>query len=296
MSTTVKYMEDTDIRKRCAPGQKGHDHVVEASQRVGEWWMNTRQTKLIGRNKETINVNPFLLPMVMAYHGLDSVEDLGELLLGSHLVGGHFTGFGKMIDEKLLPHVFGTQKFDAKYRNSTPPYSHSAFNDIDHSVYRDGYTDLLSLKASPWTINLGGAKDLNASFAQINEYYMEPNPGVYGEVAVGVLYGQEQDLTDKYTILRGADPVKNAKHHLRNVSKAVHVYAGREFWSWLNFGEHDTQDWVLEGLIRAAEKVTDKDRQQAHIHKLIRESKAFEGLALSDGSPDWQAVLRRVNG
>lgn len=289
-------MNEVNIKQRCSPGPKGREHVVQASQRVGEWWLGTRQTKLLGKNRETINVNPFLLPMVMAYHGLDSVEELGELLLGSHLVGGHFTGFGKLIDEKLLPHVFGTQKFDAKYRGSTPPYSHSAFNDIDHGVYRDGYTDLLSLKASPWTINLGGAKDLNASFSQINEYYMEPNPGVYGEVAVGVLYGQEQDLTDKYTILRGADSAKNAKHHLHDVSEAVNVYAGREFWTWLNFGEKQTQDWVLEGLVRAADKVTDKEKQQARIHKLISESKAFEGLALSDGSPDWHAVLRRVNG
>lgn len=78
-------MTEADIKQRPGPGPKGRDHVVEASQRVGEWWLGTRQTKLIGKNKETINVNPFLLPLVMAYHGLDSVEELGELLLGSHL-------------------------------------------------------------------------------------------------------------------------------------------------------------------------------------------------------------------
>lgn len=127
-------MKEADIKQRPAPGPKGREHGVEASQRVDEWWLRTRQTKRVGNNKETINVNFSLLPLVMAYHGLGSVGELGEILLGSPLVGGHFTGFGKLIDEKLLPHAFGTQKFDATYRAATPSYSQAAFNDIDHAV------------------------------------------------------------------------------------------------------------------------------------------------------------------
>lgn len=287
---------DSIIKQRTKPGKKTKSEIVDGSDRVGRWWLANRQKKLHGGTRETINVNPFMLPMVMAYHGLDSVEELGELMLGSHLIGGHSTGFGKLIDEKLLPHVFGTQKFDAAYRRVTPPYSQSAFNDIDHAVFRDGYTDLLSLKASPWTINLGGAKDLNASFHQIRDYYIRPAPGTYGEIAVGVWYGHKGELTDKYTILRGADAVKNRKHNVVDLTDNVNVYAGRCFWTWLNFGESRTQEWVLEGLIQAARSMTEKDKQQAAIHGLIKESSAFKDLSLSDGSPDWFSVLRRVNG
>lgn len=284
------------IKDRAKQGVKSRKEVVEGTRRVGEWWLENRQAKLHGSARETINVNPFLLPMVMAYHGLDNVEEIGELLLASHLISGHSTGLGKLMDEKLLPHVFGTQKFDKKFRSSTPPYSQAAFNDIDHAVYRDGYIDLLSVKASPWTINLGGAKDLNASFADIRTYYMNPNPGSYGEIAVGVLYGDKSGLTDKYTILRGSDEVKNSKHQVVDVSDSVNVYAGKEFWSWLNFGVGETQEWVLEGIVQAAASVTDRDEQKAAIRGLIRSSEAFRGLSLDDGSPDWRAVLKRING
>lgn len=273
------------------------DDVVEGTALVVKWWLQNRQAKKLAASaKETMNVNPFLLPLIAGLHGSDTVQELGELLIDAHLVGGHNTGFGKLFDEKLLPQVFGTSKLDKKFRTSTAPYSQSAFNDIDHVVHRSGYDDLLSLKASPWTINLGGARDLNKSFADIRLHHIRPYPGKYGEIAVGVLTGTADTLTDKYQILRGATPGQREKHDVADLTDTVNVYAGRAFWSWLNEGEESTQDWVLEGVLAAATQIGESSAQRASIKALVASSAVFRSLGDVDEAPDWAAMMKEVNG
>lgn len=273
------------------------DVIVNGTAEVVGGWLASRQaSKFAITAKETINVNPFLLPLVAAMHGTESVEELGELLLAAHLIGGHNTGFGKLFDEKLLPRVFGTSKLDARYRAATAPYSQSAFNDIDHIVHRAGHDDLLSLKASAWTINLGGARDLNKSFADIRLHHIKPYPGKYGEIAVGVLTGTAASLTDKYQILRGETAKQRLKHDVTDLTDTVHVYAGREFWAWLNADERETQEWVLEGVLEAASSYQDSARQKELIRALSTSSDAFRALGEDRAAPDWNAMMRQVNG
>ncbi len=269
--------------------------VTEGTEGVIAWWLSTRQkNKFVGSHRETISVNPFLLPLVAALHGVDDVEELGEVLIAAHLIGGHNTGFGKLFDEKLLPQVFGTSKLDSKFRAATAPYSQSAFNDIDHIVHRDGFDDLLSLKASPWTINLGGARDLNKSFELIRLHHVKPYPGKYGEIAMGVLYGSQ--LTDKYQILRGETQRQRNLHDVVDITDTVNVYAGRAFWSWLNDGEDATQEWVLSGVLKAAATFKEGTNQKELISALVGSSAAFASLLSDDGQPDWSKMLRSVNG
>lgn len=271
------------------------DEVVRGTKDVVLWWLDTRQRdKFENIKHETFNPNPFLLPLVATLHGADSVEELGEILTAGHLVSGHNTGFGKLFDEKLLPKVFGTSKLDKAYRTATPPFSQSAFNDIDHVVHRLGYDDLLSLKASKWTINLGGAKDLNRSFEQIRLHHVRPYPGRYGEIAVGVLYGQA--LTDKYQVLRGETQRQREKHDVIDLTDTVNVYSGRTFWSWLNSGEDSTQDWVMEGVLAASESFADSARQKRLIRALVDSSESLSSLRGNSVAFDWSRMLREVNG
>jgi len=270
--------------------------IVEGTKEEVLWWLNNRQSeKFLNAKHETFNPNPFLLPLIASLHGLESVDEMGAVLLAGHLVSGHNTGFGKLFDEKLLPKVFGTSKLDKTYRSNTPPFSQSAFNDIDHVVHRKGYDDLLSLKASKWTINLGGAKDLNRSFEQIRLHHIRPYPGKYGEIAVGVLYGQ--DLTDKYQILRGETQRQRDKHDVADLTDTVNVYSGKAFWTWLNAGESHTQDWIMEGVLAAASEFSDSNRQKMLIRDLVDNSESLSSLRGVDTAGfQWNQMLKDING
>jgi hypothetical protein len=275
---------------------KTQTEIVSATESVVTTWLTLRARKFVEAQKDTMNVNPFMLPLVAALHGTDTVEEMGELLLGAHLIGGHNTGFGKLIDEKLLPAVFETSKLSAKFRATTPPYTQAAFNDIDHIVHRATYDDLLSLKASPWTLNLSVARDLNASFEQIRDHQMEPNPGKYGEIAMGVIYGTASALTDKYQILRGETKAQRSKHKVSDLTGTVNVYAGRDFWTWLNEGEQLTQDWLLEGILTAASKFGTASDQKSLVKAMVTDSKSLTKLGTTAGKLNWSAFLESING
>ena len=57
-----------------------------------------------------MSINPFLLPFIAEYHFLSNLSELFNIIIASHLITGHNTGFGKLVDEKILPEVFGTIK------------------------------------------------------------------------------------------------------------------------------------------------------------------------------------------
>ena len=280
----------------CGMGRMGRDEVVNGTLGVASWWLENRQAeKILSERHDTFNPNPFLLPLVAALHGAHSARELSDIVTIGHLMGGNNTGFGKLIDERLLPLVFGTQKLTKGFRAATPPYRHSAFNDVDHLVKHDGKTALLSLKASRWTINLGAARDLNRSFAEINDAYLRTGLGSYSEIAVGVLYGSE--LTDKYEVVRGETVRRREMHDLKDLMSCVNVYAGRAFWAWLNHGEDMTQDWVLEGIIIAARRFTKAWPDQRHrLEDMASRNTVLEALGKDESKLNFHQMMREVNG
>lgn len=256
------------------------------------WWLEERKRKLRGQLSETMSVNPFLLPILYEFHDLKSLGDLNKLIVSSHLMIGHATGFGKLMDEKILPKVFGTTKLDAPFRKRNKIYYDSCFDEVDHIIERrDGSVDLLSLKAGKWTIQLTMAVQLNAAFHEIHEKY----GGGFREIAVGVFYGKKEGLTDKYDILRGINRGKN--HNVIDMTDHVNVYSGREFWSWLNDGEYETQEWVIEGI----KKGLAKDNSRQECSELLRlfeknvESK-YQKYSMSSNNIDWEKLLADING
>lgn len=263
------------------------------------WWMGERQKKLVELRHETMSVNPFLLPLIFGIHQFQNFDELAEFLVAAHMSTGYATGFGKLIDEKILPQVFGTTKLDKATRRGRP-HSMSAFDEIDHIIpaTRDNPAKLLSLKAGRWTIQLTMAVQLNRAFKELLDLRDSKALGehIFDEIAVGVFYGTKDTLTDKYDILRGIN--RGANHDVIDLTEHVHVYAGREFWAWLNGGKQQTQEWVMEGILQG---FTISEKSMGSLAELLAAfrkefSQQFQSFVRPDHTIDWQAIIKKING
>jgi hypothetical protein len=256
------------------------------------WVVKQRMAKLRAGMHNTMSVNPFLVPILFDLHHAESFAELGELLLAGHLMTGHTTSFGKLIDEKILPNVFRTTKLDARFRASTPPLIESCFNEIDHLIPRRRKCPvLLSIKASRWSIQLTMAKEMNSAFSSI----LAKHGDMFDSIVVGVFSGKAGSLSDKYDILRGIN--RGKVHNVVDIQRHVHVMAGRKLWSWLNGNEPATQDWVLDGILDGI--------RQADCRKECKElisgystafNKVYSKHINADGSVNWHQLLSEVNG
>lgn len=274
------------------PALVSREDVTIGVSREVRWMVNQRMAKLRDEAHETMAVSPFLIPILFDLHHAESFAELGELLLAGHLMIGHFTSFGKLIDEKVLPRVFGTHKLTKEFRAANAPFVEASFNEIDHLVPRSGRSPiLLSLKASRWTIQLTMAMEMNTAFNNILTRYGDR----FDQIVVGVFYGTQAGLTDKYDILRGIN--RGAQHGVVDIQHHVHVVVGRAFWSWLNGDEPATQDWVLDGILEGL--------RQANCRKECRElltayAEAFNRQYARHINPDrtvnWHQILTEING
>jgi hypothetical protein len=268
------------------------EEVINGVSTEVRWMVNQRMAKLRAEAHETMAVSPFLIPILFDLHHAEDFAELGELLLAGHLMIGHFTSFGKLIDERILPNVFGTTKLTGKFRAANPPFVEACFNEIDHLVPRPGSSPiLLSLKASRWTIQLTMAMEMNTAFNTIITRY----PDLYNEITVGVFYGTRQGLTDKYDILRGIN--RGKQHGVIDIQQHVNVVVGREFWAWLNEGEAATQDWVLDGILEGLNEANCREECR---ELLTAYASAFHRRYArhinSDRTINWHQILAELNG
>lgn len=267
------------------------DTIIEKVATETRWVIRQRMAKLKKGLHDTMSISPFLIPLIFELHDASNFEELAELLLAGHLMTGHHTSFGKLIDEKILPKVFGTAKLSGAYRASNPPFTDSCFNEIDHLVPRDGKFALLSLKSSRWTINLSVAKELNSAFSIILNNHLD----TYNEIVVGVFNGTADGLTDKYAILRGIN--RGKKHDVLDIKDSVKVLAGRDFWSWLNYGESNTQDWILDGILAGIDAENCREVSKSLLKSFTAAfNRRYAGHVLPDGSIDWHRLLLDING
>ena len=267
------------------------DRVVKI---VGEetcWMVKQRMDKLRKALHESMSVMPFLMPILFDIHGATKLEELGELLVIGHLLVGHSTSFGKLMDERVLPKAFNTEKLTGKFRAQNPPFKEACFNEIDHLVNRPDGPVLLSLKASRWTIQLTAAVKLNGAFEEILRQYSPP----YGRIVVGVFGGKQENLTDKYDILRGIN--RGKKHNVADLTGNVSVHAGKDFWTWLNGGEQNTQAWVLDGILRGLREA-DCRKECAELLKKFKDTfnTSYAGYVDKEGNVSWHRLLTAING
>jgi hypothetical protein len=267
--------------------------VVSGVQTQAEWWLDERLKKVRQERHDTMEVNPFMAPLVSALHGHSDFTELADFLLGGHFSIGHATGFGKLIDEKVLPRVFGTTKLDKATRKGTL-FELPCFDNIDHVVHKAEGDVLLSLKASKWTIQLGQAVELNKSFKEIHELF-EAAQHAHERVVIATFYGTAGNLTDKYRLVRGIS--YGANHNVHDLQDYVTVLAGQEFWAWL--GDHeDTQLWVMEGIQGAINAKREGLREAQALMSEFRNSFArqYDPYIDNDGIIDWVGILKAANG
>lgn len=268
------------------------EDVVEGVEGWTAWWISQRQKKIRETVNQTMEINPFLAPLIWNLHGFNNGSELAEFLIGGHFYIGHGTGFGKFIDEKILPEVFKTQKLSRSSRVAMQ-MTHSAYDNIDHVVEKEGKRYLLSLKAGKWTIQLGQAVNLNASLNQICEF-RTAGATSFEKIIVGTFYGRSEGLTDKYRIIRGINTGLN--HDVVDLTSDVEVISGRQFWAWLG-DDHNTQDWIVEGIVRAtkasaaAEKKASEDTEK--IERNI--TKAFSTISDPHSVEDWKNFVSKIN-
>lgn len=267
------------------------NHVIDGIEKWVKWWINERMNKLREQASSSMSINPLMLPIIFELHGLHNFDELSKLFVGSHLMVGHSTGFGKLIDEKILPNVFETTKLDSNFRKSTNPYHESCFDEIDHIVPREGgKPDLLSMKSSKWTIQLTMAVQLNSAFNEI----ITSHNGLFGKIVVGVIYGKRNNLTDKYDILRGINRGKN--HNVVDLTQNVDVVAGKEFWSWLNEDKLQTQEWILEGIMKAIKNSNVKKECKTLLENFNKSVRDEYDKFIEDGSVNWKKLLQDISG
>lgn len=264
--------------------------IVAGTSRETALFLARRLRKLRTEISGVLNINPFLMRALRDFHGITDQQSLADFMLIWHLGGGHATSFGKMVDEKLLPNVFGTVRLDSTFRHE-PPYNTAPFDDIDHLVTRRDGEYRLSLKASSWSIQYGQAMGLYRNFLELGEQ------GLQGAgVVVGVFYGNKSLLTDKYRIVRGENVRRQAT--LRRLDYVI-VKAGAEFWSWLNDDEPGTQEWLLEGIEAGAAEFSRNTPDMGRVvngaaAQLVLELRRKYGLP-EDGSIDWRFLLHAIN-
>jgi len=273
------------------------NHVVAETARQVRWWLAERLKKFRRLSHETMAINPFMAPAIMALHfhgNEDQFDELAELLLGGHFMTGHSTGFGKLVDEKLLPNVFKTTKVDKAFRK-IPPFNSDLFDEIDHVVGQGSDAVLLSLKASRWSIQLTMAKQLNRTFHQLITARAIGEVR-FKQIVVGVIYGNfKGGLPDKYRLVRGINT--GAHHAVADIQQHVEVVAGRGLWTWLNGGEEQTQDWVVDGIqdaIRSAGDELTEAKKHLESYK-AKFAENFRRHVTAEGI-DWHAIVREING
>lgn len=256
-------------------------------------FIRARRDKLVGLRHDSMAINPFLWPMLMELNGYEELEELTTYIIAGHLSDGHATGFGKLVDERIVPNVFGTTKLSASFRSRHPPFDEARYGVIDHIVdHPDGRRDLLPLKAGRWSIQLGQAKNMNRDFAAI--LAERARGGVrFDRLVIGVLYGTEAGLTDKFQIARGT-----GRHELVDIREHVDLKVGRSFWTWLNDGVEETQEWVMDGILLAIQQARGALGSAADAIEEYRCSyqRQLERHRGDDGAIDWHALLREVNG
>ena len=102
------------------PGvRRAKQEVVNEIANLVKGFLERRLGKLEGSISKYLNVNPFLMSALRHFHSFQTVDDLARFLFVAHLQQGHATAFGKLVDERILPQVFGTVRLSQALRPPT---------------------------------------------------------------------------------------------------------------------------------------------------------------------------------
>lgn len=186
------------------------------------------------KNPKEFDINPFLVTYLAAFHGGDLCpETVARALVLPRVLGTSITtSFGTNIQKfttEVLKEVFG----------STTDGIDIEFNDA-----LTGQKTYAQIKLGPNTINKDDVQTIHGHFTKALRL-AKTNNSKMGESAlvVGVLYGEEQNLSSHYKALR------DDKRYL--------VLVGNDFWHHLT-GANDFYKRLIETIAQVAVKANGK--------------------------------------
>lgn len=174
----------------------------------------------------TYNYNPFLTRYLAKFFtGKDDATSIAEVLLYPRILGTSInTSFGQNI-QKFCSQVL------KKYGSAVSGI------DIEFIDSIDGRKKYCQIKAGPETINKDDVTTISSHFSAIKNLARTNNLDVrMNDLVVGVLYGQDSDLSGNY----------------RRVQQNYEVLVGQDFWTRLT-GDQD----FYKDLIKAFGDVAD---------------------------------------
>lgn len=178
----------------------------------------------------SFNINPFLVNYLAAFLcGDTSPQSLAKALVYPRILGTSLnTSFGQNI-----------QVFISRLRQVTGGASAIDGIDIEFADAMDGRRKYCQCKAGPQTINKDDIATILGHFKHvINKARLDRLPVQIDDLIVGVLYGEDEDLSGNYKVIKSSYP----------------VYCGAGFWEHLT-GDHD----FYSRLARAFGEVVDED-------------------------------------
>ena len=190
------------------------------------------------------NVNPFLFKYLANFlSGNDSAESISKALVLPRVLGPAITtSFGMKI-QKLIVTLF--EGFG----------STTSGIDIEFIDSIDGRRKYCQLKAGPNTINSPDVTTISNHFSAIRNLARTNNLNIgINDMIVGVVYGEESELSS----------------HYKKISETFPVFVGKDFWHRLT-GKHDFYFDLIDAIGNVALEVDGSHIIEETIAKLAIE-------------------------
>lgn len=222
---------------------KSKEEILEDAKKFFEEVLARNHLKNLNKltNLHAFNYNPFLLDYLATFlEGEASSLSMAKSLIYPRILGSSITtSFGQNI-----------QKFCS---DVLPGYGSAVSGiDLEFTDKVDGRTKYCQIKAGPNTINKDDVTTINNHFVSIRNLARTNNLSLeHGDLIVGVLYGEPNELSANY----------------KKVQADHSVYIGNEFWQRLT-GDADFYSDLINAFGDIAKKFSAKEQLDQTIAQL----------------------------
>ena len=199
------------------------------------------------RTLEAYNINPFLLKYLANFlEGNDNPESIAKALIYPRLLSTSITTIFGNKAQRMIPEIF---------EGMMGSVVHGI--DIEFTDAVDGRKKYCQLKSGPTTINKDDVTTIINHFNGVKNLARTNHLDVrVTDMIVGVLYGEENELSANY----------------RNINKEYPVYIGKEFWYRLT-GKKDFYLNISDAMGEVALEIDGRHILQDTISALSEEIK-----------------------
>lgn len=197
------------------------------------------------------NYNPFLVRYLAKFFtGNDDAESIAKVLLYPRILGTSInTSFGQNI-QRFCSEVL------KKFGSTTPGI------DIEFIDTVDNRKKYCQIKSGPETINKDDVATITGHFrAAINLARTNNLDLRMTDLVIGVLYGNDEDLSGNY----------------KKLNEKYEIYVGKEFWKRLT-GDDDFYFEIIKAFGKVADDINGKAQLQKTVKKLAEDITKNSGL------------------